>query len=77
MDEQPKRTRKECARLGGLAISANREHMKEIGRKGGLKVSSDKLWMAEIGRRGGANSWQGYHRSQQQDMEDAAPKRED
>jgi general stress protein YciG len=29
--------RKQIARKGGLAVSANREHMTEIGRRGGQK----------------------------------------
>jgi general stress protein YciG len=51
--------RKEYARLGGLAVSKNREHMAEIGRKGGRAVSADPEHMAEIGRKGGANSRRG------------------
>lgn len=47
-------SRSEAARKGGLAVSANREHMARIGRKGGLTVSQNREHMARIGEKGGA-----------------------
>lgn len=47
---------REIARMGGAAVSGNREHMAQIGRKGGEKVSRDRQHMAQIGRKGGEAS---------------------
>ncbi|MBX5490300.1 MAG: hypothetical protein IRZ14_04010 [Chloroflexi bacterium] len=47
-------SRAEAARKGGLAVSANREHMARIGRKGGQTVSQNREHMARIGEKGGA-----------------------
>ncbi len=46
--------RREVARKGGLAASANRARMAEIGRKGGKSVSANREHMSAIGRKGGA-----------------------
>jgi general stress protein YciG len=54
MVEHGKMSRTEAARRGGLAVSANRQHMAEIGRKGGRTVSRDRAHMARIGGKGGA-----------------------
>ena len=54
MEHQSKMTRAEAARKGGLAVSANRQHMSEIGRRGGRTVSQDRRYMSRIGEKGGA-----------------------
>lgn len=46
--------RQEVARKGGLAISANKEHMAAIGRKGGQAISRDRDHMSRIGQVGGS-----------------------
>lgn len=43
----------EAGRVGGEAVSRDRQHMAEIGRKGGEAVSKDRQHMAQIGREGG------------------------
>ncbi len=45
---------REIARMGGAAVSGNREHMAQIGRKGGQTVSQNREHMAKIGEKGGA-----------------------
>lgn len=52
----PKETRIKWARMGGLTVSEDREHMREIARLGGLKLSQDKEHMREIGRLGSLKS---------------------
>jgi uncharacterized protein len=44
--------RREIARLGGLKVSQNRDHMKQIGIKGGKTISANRAFMAEIGLKG-------------------------
>ena len=54
MQDRQKLSRTEAARKGGLAVSANRQHMADIGRKGGQTVSRNRDHMARIGEKGGA-----------------------
>jgi uncharacterized protein len=51
--QEHKMSRAEAARRGGLAVSANREHMATIGRKGGQMISRNREHMARIGEKGG------------------------
>jgi DNA-binding NarL/FixJ family response regulator len=44
------------ARLGGVAVSKDREHMSRIGKIGGTKVSQNREHMSRIGKIGGAHS---------------------
>jgi general stress protein YciG len=54
MEQRQRMSRSEAARKGGLAVSANRQHMAEIGRKGGQTISRNREHMARIGEKGGA-----------------------
>ena len=49
-----KEKRTEIARLGGLAVSKNKEHMSKIGRKGGQ--THDRDFFVKIGKIGGKSS---------------------
>lgn len=44
----------EVGRLGGEAVSRDRQHMADIGRKGGESISRDRAHMAAIGQKGGS-----------------------
>lgn len=48
--------RRRIARLGGLKLSADVEHMAKIGKLGGQKISEDLEHMSEIGVLGGTAS---------------------
>lgn len=53
-------SRREAARLGGLAVVADRGSawMAEIGKRGGLAISRNRYHMAFIGSRGGRRARQ-------------------
>lgn len=53
------------ARLGGLAVSKDREHMARIGRIGGMRVSKNREHMAVIGKQGGRLSRSGMAEAKQ------------